>query len=133
MILAYRRGLLEPDYKYGLQSQIRERLVLRMMAAEQDAALIDSVLTKKNAAIAPHVDPKKLDNYIHTATTNWVQPYELAEYNVNANRRKVSQENADIARTFIEMKKKGIIEEFRKAAAKAIQEQLDKEAENDVI
>lgn len=133
MLLAYRRGLLEPDYKYGLQSQIRERLVLRMMAAEQDAAALDSILTKKNIVLAPHIDPAKIGGYLRESAGSWTHIVDLTEYNLRADKHVVSKEDRDISRAFIELQKKGIIEEFRKAAEKAIQEHLAREAENDVI
>lgn len=42
MVLAHLRGLLEPDYKNGVRSRIREELVLRAIAREVDAGSFES-------------------------------------------------------------------------------------------
>lgn len=63
MLLAYLRGLLHPYYDQGLQSHIRERMILEALSMELDAQQLERVITLQNAMTAPHLDPKKLGTY----------------------------------------------------------------------
>lgn len=44
-----------PDYKHGMQSRVREELVLHMLAEEQEASLMESQLLYTTLTIAPHL------------------------------------------------------------------------------
>lgn len=65
-LLAYRRGLLAPDYKYGVQSKVREELLLFAVAREENVRLRREQEYMANILLAPNLDPKKFGNYIKT-------------------------------------------------------------------
>lgn len=65
-LLAYRRGLLAPDYKYGAQSKVREELLLFAVAREENVRLRREQEYMANILLAPNLDPKKFGNYMKT-------------------------------------------------------------------
>lgn len=133
MMLAYRRGLLEPGYKYGLQSRIREKMILEMLAMEQNAAALENALLMQCTAVAPAVDPAKALDFASGFFDRVTKAARLKEYdnsevdNTAIKETEVARDSANLVKAFNMLKERGIIEEFRKAAAKVAAEYQDEE------
>lgn len=118
MILAYRHGLLKPDYKYGIQSQIRERLVLSMMNAEVVADEISEARNVMYTAVAPALDPKKLSDVQEDIINSCKRSSGLREYNIHQSRddqRKraiLLQSSRGMVQAFMELQRRGIIKKI---------------------
>lgn len=127
MMLAYRRGLLEPDYKYGLQSMARERLILEMLDMEQAAEMYLQSITLQCAAIAPAVRPSSASEFFKGFRGPLKRITQLSEYNPFPPDDSISVKEGSInlVKAFNMLKERGIIEEFRKAAAKAVENLQD--------
>ena len=63
MILAYRRGLLKPDYPNGVQSRLREEMILQALAAELDAEFFSRVASLAASIWSPHVAHKSVRKF----------------------------------------------------------------------
>jgi len=57
MLLAYLRGLLEPEYDQGLRSILRENMILDALSMQLDTELVKTQ-TLVQAAYAPLLEPK---------------------------------------------------------------------------
>lgn len=80
MMLAYRRGLLKPDYPNGLQSRLREEMVLQMLNSELAA---DSFLHGAHilgAIAGPNVNPKKVVDLERELNKRIIHASRLNEY-----------------------------------------------------
>lgn len=58
MILAYRRGLLTPGYPNGIQSRLRERMLLQSISAELDSEYSWNSSLLAAAIWSPHIEHK---------------------------------------------------------------------------
>lgn len=76
-MLAFRRGLLKPDYKHGLQSRVREELVLNMLSAEQEADLIEKQTMFTAVTSAPHIAPDYVTKRV--AAVNSIAHYTVSK------------------------------------------------------
>lgn len=63
MMLAYRRGLLKPDYPQGIRSMLRERMVLDMLEMELSADYFRNASLLAACAWAPSIDPKRAKEF----------------------------------------------------------------------
>ena len=132
MLLAYRRGLLEPYYDKGIQSYAREELVLGMMAAELEADYVEKMMLCKSTTLAPHLDPKKINHYMGNVWPYLEYASQKREY--SAERFKSQEDSligssAQLIKAFKRMKERGIIDQFKKQANELWQ-QFDKEQQN---
>lgn len=123
MMLAYRRGLLEPDYKYGIQSMAREKLILEMLAMEQAAEASFRSLTLQCTAVAPAIRPGAASEFASGFKNPLARITNFAEYNPFQpdEGRFVKAESTNLVKAFNMLKERGIIEEFRKTAQKAVE------------
>lgn len=80
MCLAYCRGLLTPDYKNGLQSRLRENMILHMLDDELTSAFTNNVTMLEATAMAPMVDPKRLSDFMGELHKKLVYAASKAEY-----------------------------------------------------
>lgn len=123
MMLAYRRGLLEPDYSQGLQSRIRERMILDMLAMEQSAEALMSSLLVRCTAVAPAIAPQSAQDFAEGFLVPLTKAAKLREYDLSETEGKEEQvlsESSTMLKAFNMLKERGIIEEFKKAAENAV-------------
>lgn len=64
MLQAYCRGLLTPYYTHGMQSRVREYLVLYALNCEEHSKEVESTLQNRAAWYGSHIDIKKSTAYI---------------------------------------------------------------------
>lgn len=128
MMLAYRRGLLEPDYKYGMQSRIREKLILDMLSKEQMAESLTFATLLRCVAIAPAIKPEAAVDYAAGLKNAILKVAYLKEYSEEDPSSAadaadaVREGSVNLVKAFNMLKERGIIEEFRKAAEKAVED-----------
>lgn len=128
MMLAYRRGLLEPDYKFGLQSMIREKLILEMLDKEQAADALLMSVQLSCSGLAPSVKPEAAIEFVNGYENTLRKVAYFREYrdDVKSVERTAEDslrtEAANMVKAFNMLKERGIIEEFRKAAERAAEE-----------
>lgn len=125
MLLAYRRGLLEPDYKYGIQSRIRESMILGMMAMEQNSEAIMSAIMLRCTSLAPAIEPSKAVEFANAYMGSVTRAAKLREYDTSttdASAESALRSNSvNLVKAFNMLKERGIIEEFKQAAMKAVE------------
>lgn len=67
--MAFRRGLLTPDYKHGNQSIVREELILHMLEQEHAAEWVWKSKLLGEILLAPNINKKYLAQ--HLTDTNY--------------------------------------------------------------
>lgn len=82
--MAFRRGLLTPDYKYGDQSIVREELILHMLEQEHMAEWIWRSRLLNDVLIAPNANRKYLSRYITDTAHRIAWLREFAAYSTTA-------------------------------------------------
>lgn len=132
MMLAYRRGLLEPDYKYGIQSMIREKLILDMLSNEIAAEAIKISTLLRSIILSPAIKPEAATDFIDTLRMPIMRYLKLSEYDPvpptenRAAQEELSQTAEGLSKAFNMLKERGIIEEFKKRVATAFKD-IDEE------
>lgn len=125
MMLAYRRGLLEPDYKHGVQSIVRERMILTMLDKEQAAEAIKLAAMFRCMALAPALKPEAAPSFSEKLKESALRVVYLSEYSDCSELNNQPEQLEDrkgainLSKAFIMLKERGIIEEFRRKAAEA--------------
>lgn len=128
MLLAYRRGLLEPDYKYGLQSRIREKIILEMLDKEQAADALLTSATLRCLGLAPAIRPDAAVDFVNSFEDILLKVAYFKEYSndvpkaADTSARAIKRDTVNLVKAFNMLTERGIIEEFRKAAAKAVED-----------
>lgn len=127
MLLAYRRGLLEPDYKYGLQSRIREKIILEMLDKEQAADALLTSATLRCLGLAPAIRPDAAVDFVNSFEDILLKVAYFKEYSNDVPKadngvRAIKRDTVNLVKAFNMLTERGIIEEFRKAAAKAVED-----------
>ena len=127
MMLAYRRGLLEPDYKYGLQSRIREKMILEMLDKEQAADALLTSVQLRCLGLAPAIRPDAAVDFVNGFEDALLKVAYFKEYSNDVPKaddgtRSVKRDSVNLVKAFNMLKERGIIEEFRKAAEKAVKD-----------
>lgn len=127
MLLAYRRGLLEPDYKYGLQSRIREKMILEMLDKEQAADALLTSATLRCLGLAPAIRPDAAVDFVNSFEDILLKVAYFKEYSNDVPKtdhgaRALKRDTVNLVKAFNMLTERGIIEEFRKAAAKAVED-----------
>lgn len=64
MLEAHSRGLLKSDYKQGLQSKIRENVILGTIAREWNFRAMRDRTMGEITIVAPHIDPSKVKSHL---------------------------------------------------------------------
>lgn len=122
MLLAYRRGLLKPDYPNGLQSRIRERLMLDALDIELAMDHINDYTKLIHTVLAPHYDTGKLDNVKNIIETKLELVSNLREYDIKSavKTKSIANESSTtkLAEAFTELERRGIIKAFQEEAEK---------------
>ena len=116
MLLAYRRGLLKPDYPNGLQSRLREKLMLDILDMELTSDLLNKRSDVLNVLYANHLDPKRLTDAVDLMQDQVTEACKLKEYDINYSSRKRNELNSDkynLAKAFTALKERGIIKSFQ--------------------
>lgn len=126
-MLAYRRGLLEPDYKYGLQSRIREKMILEMLDKEQAADALLTSATLRCLGLAPAIRPDAAIDFVNSFEDVLLKVAYYKEYSDDVPKADdgsdaIKKESVNLVKAFNMLKERGIIEEFRKAAEKAVED-----------
>lgn len=134
MMLAYRRGLLEPDYKHGVQSIVRERMILSMLDSEQAAEVIKLNALFRSIVLAPAIKPEVAPELAEKFQTSALRTVHLFEYSSGLNEVNTPQMSdqkgaVNLSKAFIMLKERGIIEEFRQKAADAFRN-IEEDVEN---
>lgn len=127
MLLAYRRGLLEPDYKYGLQSRIREKMILEMLDKEQAADALLTSATLRCLGLAPAIRPDAAVDFVNSFEDILLKVAYFREYSDDVPKsdngaRALKRDTVNLVKAFNMLTERGIIEEFRKAATKAVED-----------
>lgn len=127
MLLAYRRGLLEPDYKYGLQSRIREKMILEMLDKEQAADALLTSAQLRCLGLAPAIRPDAAADFVNSFEDILLKVAYFKEYSdavpkADSKVRAIKRDSVNLVKAFNMLTERGIIEEFRKAAAKAVED-----------
>lgn len=78
-VLAFRRGLLAPDYPNGLQSRIREEWILDILEREYEAEYTMSKILLKEIMLAPIIDRKHVIDHIKDVgdRVDWIKDFSL--------------------------------------------------------
>lgn len=78
-VLAFRRGLLAPDYPNGLQSRIREEWILDILEREYEAEYTMSKILMKEIMLAPIIDRKHVIDHIKDVgdRVDWIKDFSL--------------------------------------------------------
>ena len=78
-VLAFRRGLLAPDYPNGIQSRIREEWVLDLLEREYEAEYTMSKLLMKEIMLAPIIDRKHVIDHMKDVgdRVDWLKDFSL--------------------------------------------------------
>ena len=132
MMLAYRRGLLEPDYKHGVQSMIREKLIMDMLADEISAEAIKISTVLRCISLAPALKPETAIDFVDSLRPSVLRYMYLSEYDrsapsdENIAKEELSQSSVGLSKAFNMLKERGIIEEFKERVAQAFKD-LDEE------
>lgn len=134
MMLAYRRGLLEPDYKHGVQSIVRERMILSMLDSEQAAEAIKLNALFRSIVLAPAIKPESAPGIAEKFQTSALRAVYLSEYDnglSEANTPQLEDQKGaiNLSKAFIMLKERGIIEEFRQKASDAFRN-IEEDVEN---
>lgn len=80
MCLAYCRGLLTPDYKNGLQSRLRENMILRLLDDELISEYTEKTAFITATSIAPALDPKRVGDFLEEQHRKLVYAAAKREY-----------------------------------------------------
>ena len=126
-MLAYRRGLLEPDYKYGLQSRIREKIILEMLDKEQAAEALLTSIQLRCLGLAPVIRPDAAIEFVNSFEDALLKVAYFKEYSNDVPKpddgtNAIRRNSVNLVKAFNMLKERGIIEEFRKAAEKAVED-----------
>lgn len=126
-MLAYRRGLLEPDYKYGLQSRIREKLILEMLDKEQAAEALLTSIQLRCLGLAPAIRPDAAIEFVNSFEDALLKVAYFKEYSNDVPKsddgsNAIKRNSVNLIKAFNMLQERGIIEEFRKAAEKAVED-----------
>lgn len=97
MMLAYRRGLLKPDYPHGLQSRLREDMILRMLNSELAAESFIESAHLVGEVVGPHVNPKRLGELERELQKRITHASKLYEYE-DAVYHSVEEENEEFTK-----------------------------------
>lgn len=78
-VLAFRRGLLAPDYPNGIQSRIREEWVLDLLEREYEAEYTMSKILMKEIMLAPIIDRKHVIDHMKDVgdRVDWLKDFSL--------------------------------------------------------
>ena len=78
-VLAFRRGLLAPDYPNGVQSRIREEWVLDTLERECEAEYAMSKILMREIMLAPIIDRKHIIDHIKDVgeRIDWIKDFSL--------------------------------------------------------
>lgn len=78
-VLAFRRGLLAPDYPNGIQSRIREEWVLDLLEREYEAEYTMSKILMKEIMLAPIIDRKHVIEHMKDVgdRVDWLKDFSL--------------------------------------------------------
>lgn len=78
-VLAFRRGLLAPDYPNGIQSRIREEWVLDLLEREYEAEYTMSKILMKEIMLAPIIDRKHVIDHMKDVgdRVDWIKDFSL--------------------------------------------------------
>lgn len=130
MLLAYRRGLLKPDYPNGLQSRLREKVLLDSLDIELAAERMQTQIGLVHTVCAPHYGSEKLENVISRVNDKLDVLYRLKEYDVKYGARKSREEarsKFNLGQAFTALKERGIIKSFKNFVKKTLKKlNLDK-------
>lgn len=116
MLLAYRRGLLKPDYPNGFQSKLREKLMLDMLDMELASDLLNKRADVVNGIYSTHIDPKKITDAVELMQEQVTEACKLKEYDINylsRKRKELSSDKYNLAKAFTALKERGIIKSFQ--------------------
>lgn len=123
MLLAYRRGLLMPDYPNGLQSILRERMILNMLDYELMSEHIRDNTYLLNTVYSPHYDTSKLQGVHDRIVSQLDKSYRLRTYDIHyleRAAREVSESNESMAKAFTTLKERGILKAFSQHVNKVL-------------
>lgn len=78
-VLAFRRGLLAPDYPNGLQSRIREEWILDLLEREYEAEYTMSKILMKEIMLSPIIDRRHVIDHIKDVgdRVDWIKDFSL--------------------------------------------------------
>ena len=128
-MVAWRRGLLKGGYHKGIQYRVRRHMILGMVASELEAEYIQQMLSLTVAALAGHVNSKKIFDIYKDWSHRNSYALNKKEYDpaVFKSLEMLLQEFAKrAASTFSELKSSGVLELFDKKAT-AIHNRLHEE------
>lgn len=117
MLLAYRRGLLEPYYEYGRQSIVREEMVLDMLSSELESDSINHMMLCRNTILAPHMDTKHIRAYVGTMERYLEYAAMKREYDgskFSSLDQALLTQAEQMIKAFKMLKERGIISQFQK-------------------
>lgn len=78
-VLAFRRGLLAPDYPNGLQSRIREEWIIDLLEREYEAEYTMSKILLKEIILAPIISRKQVIDHMNDVSdrVDWLKDFSL--------------------------------------------------------
>ena len=131
-MLAFRRGLLPPDYPQGLQSRIREELVLYMLSKEEDAENLKRGLNLSETILASHLATKQLSSHITSVMRRWARMCKLGLYSrepYKSAEDQMYEDGKQMAKVWQMMEESGKLDEIREHI-RQIEERAERNAQN---
>lgn len=122
MFLAYRRGLLqEDDNKFGLESRIRETLLMDTIVMEHNADLAWKGLQLSNILLAPNIDRKRFREQADNNTdklklTQFYYNYDL--WNTLESEYRLINQSSDLIKLWNKLVKDGTLKAFKDSVDK---------------
>lgn len=116
MLLAFRRGMLPPDYPHGTQSKVREELLLWALLREEEAKVSKESELLAETIIAPHLNPKRVVEHSKSALRRWNWLHKYGLYSREAYKtakEQLMEDSADMAKVWHEAEKSGRIAQLK--------------------
>lgn len=114
-MLAWRRGLLEPYYEHGMQSRVKEHMMLEMLSAELEYESLRDQAKTVYTIMAPHYNVKTVDRTVDSALqyfTDLAYRRELKQIQILSKEEQLLKESEQLIKSFKRLKKRGIIDQL---------------------
>jgi hypothetical protein len=124
--------MLPPDYPQGIQSKVREEVLLWALYREEEAKAAKEGTLLAETIVAPHLDVKKVIPHSKTVLRrwNWLHKYGLySREEYRTAEEQLREDSADMVKVWNEAEKSGRIAQLRELFRK-IEEQAKRDEAN---
>lgn len=131
-LLAFRRGLLRPDYPQGLQSRIRERWVIDSLEREVSAEFLSKKIMFRELVLSTFFDRKKVLEYISDTCNRleWLNNFGLGSLQKFMTAEdKIKENSTDLINVWKNMAKSGTLASIQQHARKLYEAYIQQQQE----